>query len=100
MADCERSGQRVEQRLIGEAVADIAEAARGVETLDGVVADDAGGFLPAVLQRVQAEGHETRSVGDAVDAEHAALFVQTVVIEWMSWGQRAHGRLESRFVGT
>ncbi len=36
--------------------------------------DDAGGFLAAMLERVQAERGDGGGVGMAEDAEHAAFF--------------------------
>ena len=41
-----------------------------------VEAGDAGGFLPAMLQRVQAERGDGGGVGDVPDAEDAAFLVQ------------------------
>jgi len=40
---------------------------------------DAGGFLPAVLEGVQAEVGQVRGVAVAVDPEHTALFPELVV---------------------
>ena len=44
-----------------------------------VEGDDAGGFLAAVLQRVQAERGDGGGVGHVPDAEHAAFLVELVV---------------------
>jgi hypothetical protein len=41
---------------------------------------DAGGLLPAVLQRVEPEVGEVGGLGVAVHAEHAALVVEVVVV--------------------
>ncbi len=49
--------------------------------LRAVEAGDAGGFLAAMLQRVEAERDEARGVVGAPDAENAALLVQLVVVE-------------------
>ena len=46
----------------------------------GVVGHDPAGLLPAMLQRVQAEGHEIRRIGHADDTEHAAFLAQLVVV--------------------
>ena len=73
MADGRGAGQAVDHVSAGKGVADQAEAALGVETL-AVEGDDAGGFLAAVLQRVQAERGDGGGVGMAEDAEHAAFF--------------------------
>ena len=45
-----------------------------------VEGDDAGGFLAAVLKRVQAERGDRGGVGMAEDAEDAALLAQPVAI--------------------
>jgi hypothetical protein len=46
----------------------------------GVVGDDAAGLLPAMLQRVQAERHETRRIRHAEHAEDAAFLAELVVL--------------------
>ena len=46
-----------------------------------VEADDAGGFLAAMLERVQAERGQGRGIGVAEDAEHAAFLMQAVLFE-------------------
>ena len=43
------------------------------------IGDDAGGFLAAMLQRMQAERDDGRGVLPAEDAEHAAFVVKMVV---------------------
>ena len=62
-------------------VADVAEVAVRVEVL-AVVGDDAGRFLPAVLQGVQAEGRQGGGVVVAEDAEDAAFLVELVVVPY------------------
>ena len=42
---------------------------------------DAGGFLAAMLQRVQAERRDGGGVRMAEDAEHAAFLVQAVLVQ-------------------
>ena len=79
MADRGVAGQAVDHLAAGEVVADQAHAALGVEAL-AVEGDDAGGFLAAMLQRVQAERGDGGGVGMAEDAEHAALLAQPVGI--------------------
>ena len=49
------------------------------DELPAVEGDDAGGFLSAMLQRVQAEHGQRAGIGMAENAEHAALLVQLVV---------------------
>ena len=59
-------------------------AAMGVELL-AVIGDDAGRFLAAMLQRMEAERRQRRRFGMAEDAEHAALLVQMVVVQRIAW---------------
>src|SRR6056297_539602 len=73
--------QRLHQGLAGEIVAHVAEAAGGVEAQFGVVGDDAAGLLPAMLERMQPERHETGRVRHAGHAEDAALLPELVVVE-------------------
>ena len=79
MADRRGAGQPVDHLAAGEGVADEAEAALGMEAL-AVEGDDAGGFLAAMLERVQAERGDRRRVGMAEDAEDAAFLAQAVGI--------------------
>ena len=46
-----------------------------------IAGDDAGGFLPAVLQRVETEISEVGGFGMAEDAEDTTLVVEVVVGE-------------------
>ena len=46
-----------------------------------VEADDAGGFLAAMLERMQAERGQGRGIGMTEDAEDAALLAQPVLVE-------------------
>ena len=73
VADRRGAGQALDHFAAGKGVADQAEAAFGMEAL-AVEGDDAGGFLAAVLERVQAERGDGGGVGMAEDAEHAAFF--------------------------
>ncbi len=79
MADRGGAGQAVDHFAAGESVADEAEAALGVEAF-AVEGNDAGGFLAAVLQRVQAERGDGRRIGMAENSEDAAFFAQPVRI--------------------
>ena len=79
VADGARTRQRGDDAGVAEIVADQAEPALLVEA-PAVIADDAGGLLPAVLQRVQAERGYGRRIDDVPDAEDAALLVQRVII--------------------
>ena len=58
----------------------MAERAVRVE-LAPVEGDDAGRFLAAMLQGMQAEHGAGRGLVDAEDAENAALLLQLVVVE-------------------
>ena len=78
MADGAGAGQPVDDGRLGEGVADQADMALDVE-LRAVIGDDAGRFLAAVLQRVQAERDDRRGVLPAENAEHAAFVVEMVV---------------------
>jgi hypothetical protein len=51
--------------------------------MPAVEGGDPGGFLSPVLERVQPQRDEARSVVGTPDAEHAALFAQFVVFEWI-----------------
>ena len=80
MPDRQFAGQCFHHLLRGEVVAHIAEAAGGLETGSGVIADDPAGFLTTVLQRVQAEGHKVRGVCNADHAEHPAFFFEFIPV--------------------
>ena len=69
---------------LGEGVADEAEPALGMETLP-VEGDDAGGFLAAMLERVQAERGDGGGVGMAEDAEHPAFLAQACRRHRVAW---------------
>ena len=79
MADGRCAGQAVDDFAARKGVADQAEAPFGVETF-AVEGDDAGGFLAAMLKRMQAERGDGGGVGMAEDAEHAAFLAQAVGI--------------------
>ena len=75
-----RPGSSVDHLAARERIADQAHAALGMEAL-AVERDDAGRFLAAMLQRVQAERRDRGGVRMAEDAEHAALLAQAVLFE-------------------
>ena len=54
-----------------------------------VEGDDAGGFLAAMLQGMQAKRHVGRGIDMAVNAEDRAFLAQMVVVEGI--GCRYHG---------
>ena len=72
MADGRGAGQAVDHLAPREGVADETEPALGMEAL-AVEGNDAGGFLAAVLERVQAERGDGGGVGMVEDAEDAAF---------------------------
>ena len=77
VADGGRAGQAV-QTLLAEDLGDQAHRALRAEHV-AAGGDDAARLLPAVLQLVEAEVCEARGIGVAVDAEDAALVVETVL---------------------
>ena len=72
--------QPLDHRARGEMVADQADTAFGMKVVP-VEADDAGGFLAAMLERMQTERGQGRGIGMIEDAEDAALLVQPVLFE-------------------
>src|SRR6202034_2767040 len=65
-------GEPINHFTLRERVADQTEPPLGMKT-HAVEADDAGGLLAAMLERVQAECGDGGGVGMAKYAEHAAL---------------------------
>ena len=49
--------------------------------LAAVIGNNSGGFLAAVLERMQAQGGQRRSIGMAENTKDTAFFLQFVVIE-------------------
>ena len=82
MADGRTAGEAADDLVAVEIPGDMAHRPMRVEML-AVEADDAGGFLSAVLERVEAQRDEARSGVGAPDAEHPALLAELVVIEWI-----------------
>ena len=70
--------QAVDDVLLGEGVADQADMAFDMK-LGAVIGDDAGRFLAAMLQRMQAKRDDGRGVLPAENAEHTAFVVEIVV---------------------
>ena len=60
-------------------VSPISPTCRSTWNCDAVIGDDAGRFLAAVLQRMQAERDDRRGVLPAENAEHAAFVVEMIV---------------------
>ena len=82
MADRHGAGQAVDHVAAGEGIADETEPALGVKPL-AVIADDAGGFLAAMLKGVETESGNGRRVGVAVDAEHPAFLAEAVGVHFL-----------------
>ena len=51
------------------------------DELHAVIGDDAGGFLAAMLQGMQPQHRQRAGIGMAENAEHAAFFMQGIVVE-------------------
>ena len=79
MADGGGAGQAIDDVAAGEGVADEAEATLGMKPV-AVIADDAGGFLAAMLKGVEAERGDGGGVGMAEDAEDAAFLAERVAV--------------------
>src|SRR5581483_4456825 len=80
MADRGMTTQLLDDRLLVEAVGDMAEIAMGMEAL-AVEGDDARRLLPAMLERMEAEHGMGGNFLDTIDANDAALFLEMVVVE-------------------
>jgi hypothetical protein len=72
MTDCLIAWEAVNRFPARKRVADKTEAAFGMEPLT-VERNDAGGFLAAMLKRVQSERGDGRRIGVAENAEDAAF---------------------------
>src|SRR5580698_2369044 len=79
MANRGSTRQAVDHFTPGKCVADQAQPPFGMEPL-AVEGDDAGGFLAAVLQGMQAQRGDGGRVRMAENAENAALLAQTIRI--------------------
>jgi hypothetical protein len=100
MADREMAGQALDDLAAGESVANKAKPALAVEP-GAVIGDNAGGFLAAMLERVQPKRRDGGGIGVAENAEHAALFAQRVPFEVVLGLDRslAYGRIELGVIG-
>jgi hypothetical protein len=78
MADSAVALQTVDDALLGEGVADQADMAFDME-LAAVIGNDAGRFLAAMLERMQAQCDDGRGILPAENAEHPAFVVEMVV---------------------
>ena len=80
MADGGAAGERADDPVLVECPRDMAAGAMRVEA-GAVAAGDPAGFLPAMLQRVQAERDEARRAIGIPHPEYAAFLAQLVVVE-------------------
>ncbi len=80
MADGRETLEPLDDRAVGKAVADEAEAALEMKHV-AVEGDDARCFLPTMLEGVKAEGRDRRRIRVAIDAEDAAFLAQGVAFE-------------------
>jgi hypothetical protein len=80
MADGGAALQAADHAVMREIVGDMTHRAVGMEIL-AIVADDAGCFLAAVLQGMEAQNGAGGGFFDTKDADNAALLLQFVVIE-------------------
>src|SRR5215468_8182907 len=92
------AGQALDDLAAGEIVADEAKPPLGMEAL-AVERDDAGGFLPAVLESVQSERGNRSRIRVAEYAEDAALFTQPVVVEIEPGIASSFGHLACLLIG-
>jgi len=81
--------QLVEDRLVGKDLGNMAKAPAGEEFV-AVPADDAAGFLPAVLQGVQAKRSDRGRFRAADHAEDAAFLAQLVAVGVQEWVSDVH----------
>ncbi len=61
------------------------------DELRAVIGDDAGGFLTAMLERVQAQHRQRARIRVAENAEDAAFFMQRVAVEGRVVAKAGHG---------
>ena len=80
MANRRRALQPTDNVFRAEDGADLAKGPVVME-LVAIKTDDSGGFLAAVLHRVEAEGGHGGGLGMAENAEDGALLVEVIVIE-------------------
>ena len=80
MADRRHAGQAVDDLALRKVVADQAETPLGMEPV-AVEGDDAGGFLAAMLERMQAERGDGGGVGMAENAEDPAFLAEAVGVQ-------------------
>jgi hypothetical protein len=85
MPDRRHAGQPIDHLAAREGVADQAQLPLGMEAA-AVEGDDAGGLLPAMLERMQPERRDGGRIGVAENAENAAFLAQPVAVEIESLG--------------
>src|SRR5215470_5327222 len=80
VAHCRQAGQTLDHLTAGEVVSDEPQSPLGMKSL-AVERNDAGGFLPAMLEGVQAERGDRSRICVPEYAEDAALFTQPVAVK-------------------
>ena len=80
VADAGAAGERADYLVAVEIAGDVAHAAVRMKML-AVEGRDAGGFLAAVLERVEAERDEAGGAVGTPNAENAAFFLELIVVE-------------------
>ena len=80
VADAGIAGEAADHLVLVEIAGDMAHRAVGVEDA-AVEGGDAGRFLAAMLERMQAQGDDGRGALRAPDAEDAAFLAQFVGVE-------------------
>lgn len=88
MADCARSGQCTNNVFAVKISGDMTHRAVGLE-IAAVITGNASGFLPAMLQGVQAKRDHRRRVVSVGNTKYPALFMQFIVVKRVS-GQNYH----------
>src|SRR5215471_14660466 len=88
MANRGIAGKPIDDVAPREGIANQSQPAFGVKPF-AVEADDASGLLAAVLQGVQTEGRNRRSVGMSEYAEYAAFLAEPIRVE-VEGGRSGH----------
>ncbi len=90
MARCHHAGQLAEDRLVRKHLRNMADAASGIE-FGAIPADNADGFLAAMLQSVKAKRHHRRGIFRSDHAKDAALLAQFVTVRVEERMRKIHG---------
>ena len=91
MADGDFALQLVDDGIIVEIAGHVPHGAVGVEIL-AIECGDAGGFLAAVLQRVQPQRHQRGSAFGTIHGKHAAFLMEMIILPWICCQHLVHER--------